>query len=400
MKALARTVTEMDRSPIRFILDRAARYADAVHLEIGQPDFATPPHIIEAAVRAARHEYTGYTANSGMPALREAVCLKAARENNMYITPENVVVTIGAMEAVYASMAVVLDPGDEVLLPDPGYGNFTMASRLVHAQTVLYPTLPRQGFIPDMEALEALITPRTKALFINSPCNPTGSVYPREIMRACLDVAKRHDLYLISDETYDRLVFEGEHVSPAQWDDEGRVITIFTTSKTYAMTGWRVGYAVMNADIAAAMTKIQEPIVSCVNTIAQHAAIAALTGPQDCVQGMLDDYRHRRNLAVELATEHELSVSYPHGAFYMLVDISGQPLDSLEFSCRLLDAEHLAVAPGRSFGELSDGYVRLSLCAAEENLVLGIPRLAHFLHQLTDGRADERLCVEAARISA
>jgi aspartate aminotransferase/aminotransferase len=370
----------MERSPIRYILDRAARYPDALHLEIGQPDFSTPPHIVEAAVEAARQPYTGYTANSGMLPLREAITVKLARENNLHVTPDHAVVTIGAMEAIFASMAVILDPGDEILLPDPGYGNIGMASQLVHAVSVLYPTLPAQGFIPDMDALEALVTPRTKAMFVNSPCNPTGAVYPEEILRACLDFCRRHDLYLISDETYDRLVFEGEHVSPAQWDDEGRVISIFTTSKTYAMTGWRVGYAVMNPVLATAMAKIQEPLVSCVNTIAQHAAVAALLGPQDCVQDMLREYRRRRDLAIDLASEHDLTVSYPHGAFYMLVDISSQPLDSLAFSCNLLDAEHLAVAPGRSFGQLSDGYVRLSLCASAENLELGIPRLARFLH--------------------
>jgi len=381
MKPFSHTVSSMERSPIRFVLDRAARYPDAVHLEIGQPDFATPTHIVEAAVEAARQPYTGYTANSGLLALREAVTVKLARENNLQVTPDEVVVTIGAMEAIFASLAVILDPGDEILLPDPGYGNFFMASQLVHAVSVLYPTLPEAGFIPDIDALERLVTPRTKALFVNSPCNPTGAVYPEAILQACLEFCQRHDLYLISDETYDRLVFEGEHVSPAQWDDEGRVISIFTTSKTYAMTGWRVGYAVMNATLAAAMAKIQEPIISCVNTIAQYATIAALLGPQDCVHEMVREYRRRRDLAVNLAAEHDLSVCYPHGAFYMLVDISGQPQDSLAFSCNLLEAEHLAVAPGRSFGKLSDGYVRLSLCAAAEHLELGIPRLARFLHE-------------------
>jgi aspartate aminotransferase/aminotransferase len=380
MRPLAEAVTGMDRSPIRDILDRAACLPDAIHLEIGQPDFATPPHIVEAAVQAARQEYTGYTANSGMLSLREAVVTKLARENGIRVTPNHVVVTIGAMEAVFASMAVLLDPGDEVLLPDPGYGNFTMASRLVHARAVAYPTLAQEGFIPDLDALDALVTPRTKALFVNSPSNPTGAVFPEWVLRECLAFCRRHDLYLISDETYDRLVFEGAHVSPAQWDDEGRVITIFTTSKTYSMTGWRVGYAVMAPRIAAAMSKIQEPLVSCVNTIAQHAAAAALVGPQDCVQQMLAEYHRRRDLAVRLAGEYDLGVSYPHGAFYMLVDISAQPLDSVTFSRTLLHAEHLAVAPGVAFGQRADGYVRLSLCASADNLERGIPRLARFLH--------------------
>ena len=382
MKALSSTVRSIERSPIRFILDSAARFPDAIHLEIGQPDFPTPTHIIEAAVRAARHEYTGYTANSGMYELRQAVTVKLARENGIIAKPENVMVTIGAMQAVFSSMAVLLDHKDEILLPDPGYGNFYMASRLLYGAPVAYPTIPDEQFIPDFDALEALVNERTKALLVNSPSNPTGAVYSEEVLRACLDFCRRHDLYLISDETYDRLVFEGEHHSPAKWDDEGRVISVFTASKTYSMTGWRVGYAVATEEIVAAMTKIQEPIVSCVNTVAQHATIAALLGPQDCVQQMLAHYRRRRDLAVALARQHGLEISYPHGAFYVLVDIAEQPDGSMDFACKLLEAEHVAVAPGIAFGDLCDRYVRISLCAGEEALSEGLARLARYLHRV------------------
>ncbi len=381
MKALSSSVAGIERSPIRYILDRAAAYPDAIHLEIGQPDFSVPEHVIEAAARVMRHEYTGYTANAGMRNLREAITVKLARENDMHVAPENVIVTVGAMQAVYSTMLVLLNPGDEILLPDPGYGNFNMGARLCHARPVFYPTLAERGFEPDLDALESLVSKRAKVLFINSPSNPTGAVFPREIMQACLDFCRRHDLYLVSDETYDRLVFEGEHVSPAQWDDEGRVISIFTTSKTYAMTGWRVGYAVANQDIISTMAKIQEPTVSCVNTVAQHGAIAALLGPQDCVEAMRAEYQRRRDIAVQVALEQELSVSYPHGAFYMLVDISAQPLDSIAFCCGLLESEQVAAAPGSSFGERSDRYVRVSLCANEAALREGLPRLARYLHK-------------------
>ncbi len=379
MKALSRAVSGIERSPIRLMLDSAAEFPDAIHLEIGQPDFPTPPHIIEAAVQAARYAYTGYTANAGMYELRDAICVKLARENELYVRPENIMVTIGAMEAIFLAITVLLDPGDEILIPDPGYGNFVMGATVQHGITRRYPTLPQQDFIPDFTAMETLISPRTKALLINSPSNPTGSVYSEEVLRACYDFCRRHDLYLISDETYDRLVFEGEHISPAKWDQDGRVISVFTVSKTYSMTGWRVGYAVASEQIIAAMTKIQEPIVSCANTVAQHAAIAALLGPQDCVHEMLSHYRHRRDVAVDTAREHGLQVSYPHGAFYMLVDISSQPDSSLEFSRSLLRAEHVAVGPGCAFGDLCDRYVRISLCASEENLVEGLIRLARHL---------------------
>ncbi len=382
MKALSSSVAGIERSPIRYILDRAAAYPDAIHLEIGQPDFSVPDHVTEAAARVMRNDYTGYTANAGVRDLREAITIKLDRENDMHVTPENVIVTVGAMQAVYSTMLVLLDPGDEILLPDPGYGNFNMGARLCHANPVFYPTLADRRFEPDLDALEELVSRRTKALFINSPSNPTGAVFSREIMQACLEFCQRHDLYLVSDETYDRLVFEGEHVSPAQWDDEGRVISIFTTSKTYAMTGWRVGYAVAEPAIISTMAKIQEPTVSCVNTVAQHGAIAALLGPQDCVDMMRAEYKRRRDIAVQVALEEELSVSYPHGAFYMLVDISSQPLDSIAFCCGLLDQEQVAAAPGRSFGERSDRYVRVSLCANEAALREGLPRLAGHLRQV------------------
>jgi len=391
MKPLSRTVGSMERSPIRFILDRAARYADALHLEIGQPDFPTPPHIVEAAVRAARYEYTGYTANSGMVELREAICVKLARENELYVQPNNIMVTIGAMEAVFASMAVLLDPDDEILVPDPGYGNFLMAASILKGTPRPYPTLAELDFTPDFDALERLVNSHTKAFLLNSPCNPTGAVYSESVIHRIFDFCKQHNLYLISDETYDRLVFEGQHVSPAKWDTEGRVISIFSVSKTYSMTGWRVGYAVASDEVVAAMTKIQEPMVSCVNTVAQHAAITALLGPQDCVQEMLGHYRRRRDLAARLAAEHGLTVSYPHGAFYMLIDISEQPLNSIEFSCNLLENEHVAVAPGSSFGSLCDRYIRISLCANEATLTEGFARLARYLHSVATPA--EAMCI-------
>ncbi len=394
MKALSQTVGSIQRSPIRVMLDSAARFSDALHLEIGQPDFDTPAHIVDAAVRAAKAGYTAYTANAGIAELRDAVCTKLARENGYAATRANVMITVGAMQAVYLSMHVLLEPGDEILLPDPGYGNFGMATTLLHAVPVAYPTPPERDFCPDVDALERLVTPRTKALLLNSPCNPTGAVFPREVLRECLAFCRRHDLYLISDETYDRLVFEGEHYSPAQWDDEGRVVSIYTCSKTYSMTGWRVGYAVANPAVITAMSKIQEPIASCVNTIAQHAAIAALLGPQDCVQQMRDEYRRRRDIAVAVAREQGLHGSYPHGAFYMLIDIGAQPLSSLDYCQNLLEAEHVAVGPGCAFGPACDRYVRISLCASEEALREGIARLGRHLNASAD--AGSATCVAQA----
>ncbi|MHB9034236.1 MAG: pyridoxal phosphate-dependent aminotransferase, partial [Anaerolineae bacterium] len=215
MKPLSKTANSFGRSPIRAMLDAAAAYPDAIHLELGQPDFPTPAHIIEAAVKAARNEYTGYTANAGMLELRQAIVGKLARENKLNVSYKNVIVTVGAMQAVFASMAVLLDPGDNILIPDPGYGNFVMAASMFNAASLRYPTLPDQDFVPDFAALETMVTPQTRAMLINSPSNPTGAVYNEQTLRKCLDFCRRHDLYMISDETYDQLVFEGKHFSPA-----------------------------------------------------------------------------------------------------------------------------------------------------------------------------------------
>jgi aspartate aminotransferase len=399
MRQLSKTVRGIQRSPIRAMKDAAAAYPDAIHLELGQPDFPTPPHVIEAACQAAQHEYTGYTANAGMLALRQAVVAKLERENGYSAPVEGVVVTIGAMEAVFASMAVLLDPGDEILIPNPGYGNFGMAAHVLSAKPLRYPTFPHRDFVPDMDALEDMVTDRTRVLLVSSPSNPTGAVYDERTLRGLYDFCVRHDLYMISDETYDQLVFEGEHISPAQWDRDGRVISIYTTSKTYAMTGWRVGFAVASPEVAAAIIKVQEPIVSCVNTVAQYAAIGALLGPQDCVDAMRDEYRQRRDLAVALANELGLDVSYPHGAFYLLVDISASRQDSIPFCQGLLEAEHLAVAPGSSFGSVLDGYVRISLCAGPAELKQGLTRLARHLcrqaHDLAKEEPSEAIRVRA-----
>lgn len=379
MRLLSQKAGNMQRAPIRIMLDAATQIPDAIHLEIGQPSFPTPPHIVEAAVHAARHEYTGYTANAGMIQLREAIVHKLQRENGLRVTTDQVIVTIGAMQGIYGFMAVLLDDGDEVLIADPGYGNFVMATSMCGGVARRYPTIPEQAFVPDFGALERLVSPRTKALLVNSPCNPTGAVYSASVLRQCLEFCRNHDLYLISDETYERLVFEGEHISPAIWDDEGRVVSVFSVSKTYSMTGWRVGYVVANEKIVATMTTTQEPMVSCANTVAQHAATAALLGPQDCVAEMLAEYRRRRDLATGLAEELGLAFSFPHGAFYLLVDISSQPYHSLDFAQRLLAAEHVAVCPGCAFGEIADRYVRISLCAGAPELREGLTRLASYL---------------------
>ena len=381
MKPLAKAAQEMPRSGIRVLLDLAAKIPDAIHLEIGQPDFPTPDHIITAALQAAQQGFTQYTPNAGLLSLREAIAEKVRQENGLEATAENVVVTTGGMGGLYAAFTTVLEPGDEVLLPDPGYPNYTMVTQLCRARAVYYPLDAASGFQPRLDVLSRLVTARTKALVINSPSNPTGSVIPAEGMAALVAFAREHDLYLISDECYEKIVFGVRHVSPASFDEDGRVLSIFSFSKTYAMTGWRVGYAVVPPEIAAIFIKLQEATVACASSVSQKAAEVALIGPQDCVEAMVNTYRQRRDRALAILRRHGLPTYTPQGAFYLLVDISRCGQGSDHFARDLLAQEKVAVAPGHTFGPSGDQYVRVSLAASENDLQIGLERLCDYIRR-------------------
>jgi aspartate aminotransferase/aminotransferase len=387
----------MPRSGIRATLDMAARIPGAIHLEIGQPNFPTPAHIIEAALAAAREGFTGYTANAGLPSLREAIAEKVRRENGLPATAENVVVTTGGMGALYSIFLALLETGDEMLVPDPGYPNYAMAAYLLRARAVPYPLEAENGFQPRLDALPGLVSPRTKALVVNSPSNPTGSVLPAATMATLVAFAREHDLYLVSDECYEKIVFDACHVSPGSLDAEGRVISAFSFSKTYAMTGWRVGYAVTTPDMAALIAKIQEATVCCASSVSQKAAEAALAGPQDCVAAMVAAYRHRRDLAVAILRSHGLPTYLPQGAFYLLVSIGDCGVSSEQFARDLLDEEKVAVAPGRTFGPGGNGYVRISLASGEDELHMGLERLCRTVERKRATAANGKVLDSASR---
>jgi aspartate aminotransferase len=365
------------RSGIRVVSDLAQR-PGVLHLEIGQPDFPTPAHIVAAAHRAARDGLTGYTSNAGLSELRSALRDKLAEENGVQATTEQIVVTVGAMGALYAAQLAVLEPGDQLLVPDPGYPNYRMVATLCDAEVVSYPLLPEQGYQPDLEALAAAITPRAKAIVINSPSNPTGGVMSRAALEGLVELAERHDLYVLSDECYERILFEGEHVSPASLGGTDRFFTIGSFSKTYAMTGWRVGYVVAPVPVAPMLIKLQEATVACAPVLSQHAALAALTGPQDAVAAMCAAYRRRRDLALSLLEPEGLCRYRPGGAFYLLVDLPGEVADTSQYARDLLAATDVAAAPGETFGAGAAGRLRISLATNEEVLTEGIERLLRF----------------------
>jgi aspartate aminotransferase/aminotransferase len=382
MKPLNHTVENMPRSGIREIMDLALGMRDVVHLEVGEPGFATPDHIVLAAREAMELGFTKYTPNAGLLSLREQIVAKLQKVNGLDVSVENVVVATGAVGGLATALMAIVEPGEEVLIPDPAWPNFGMMATCSHVVPRLYALSRDNRFWPEPEALDRLVTPRTKAMIINSPCNPTGAVFPAELVQALVDFARRHDLYLIADEVYEQLVFEAEHVSPGRFDPNGRVVGVHSFSKTYAMTGWRVGYAVASRAVAGLIAKLQEPFFSCASSVSQKAAEAALAGPQDCVAEMRDAYREHRDLTVDLLEAAGLSCVKPLGTFYTMVDITPFGMDSYAFARRLLQDAGVAVAPGRTFGPSADGHIRVSLAPTTEEIREGLSRLASFVSKI------------------
>jgi len=369
----------MPISGIRLVMDLAANIPDAIHLEVGQPNFRTPEHIIEAAYRAALDGYTGYTPNAGLPSLRELCAEKVRHENGIAATVDNVLITVGSEGAVASAFIALVDPGDEVLVPEPGWTNYAMLAHARGATPVPYYLHEERGFVPVVEEIEERVTQRTKLLVINTPANPTGVVLLEATVREMVELAHRKNLYVLSDEAYEKLVFEGDHVSPARFDTEGRVISAFSFSKTYAMTGWRVGYAVAPLPVARLMILLQEPYYSCAPSVSQKAAEAAMTGPQDCVREMVEAYGRRLRLVEEALRETGRLGYHPTGAFYALVNIADRGEDSFEVARDLLEKKHVAVAPGATFGETAGKYVRLSIATDDEAVREGVRRIREYL---------------------
>lgn len=381
MKPFARIPSQIPRSGIREIMDLARRMEGVIHLEVGQPDFPTPAHIVEATCRYLRAGHTQYVPNAGLDELRAAAARYFERKSGVQTGAENVLVTPGAVFSVATAFLALLEPGDEVLLPDPGWPNYRMAAAVIHGTPVFYHLPPENQFLPDLEALESLVTPRTKLLLICTPSNPTGQVYGAELMQGFMEFARRHDLYVLSDEIYGDIVFDQDHVSALSYDPDERSLIVAGMSKSYAMTGFRVGFTRARAEYVELATKLQEPFVSCGSGFSQLASVEALDGPQACVQEMRAAYKRRRDVALEVLREHGLYRYTPGGAFYLLVDISSTGMDSREFALRLLEEKKVAVAPGSTFGEMCRQHVRISIASSEENLREGLRRICALIRE-------------------
>lgn len=381
MKSPAARATTLPRSAIRVLFDAADQREGVLRLEVGEPSFTTPAHIIAAAEEAATAGYTRYGPNGGLLSLRELLVEKVDRVNGLSASVDQVVVTPGGMNALYSTYLALLDRGDEVLLPTPGFPNMDSMVSLVGGNPVFYELFPEDRYLPDIERLESLVTDRTKLLFVNTPANPTGAVYSATLMRDLVEFADRHDLWILCDEVYDELLLteQAVHTSAGLFDTDGRVITVFSFSKVYAMTGWRVGYAVAPPEMAQLMRTLQEPQVSCPSTISQKAAEAALTGPRGPIDNMRQADVERRGVALAAIERVGLETVPPDGTLYLLIRIGDLP--TLQFAFDLLEHQNVSVAPGVVFGPAGDGLVRISLAAAADVIVEGVTRLAAELAQ-------------------
>lgn len=369
------TTRTMPRSGIREIMDLALARPDSIRLELGEPDFPTPPNVVEAAARAAADDLTKYTATTGIPQLREALADKIRTRNGFAVNPGNVLVSAGAVQGIYIALVGLVDPGSDILIPTPGWPNYLMMSRLLRARAVGYRLRPEEGYLPTVADLEAVRTPRARAIVLNAPSNPLGSVFDTARLAEIVAWANRHGLWIVSDECYDELSYDRPHVSAARFDESDSVVSVFSFSKTYAMTGWRVGYLALPQASVTTLSNAHEAMLSCVAMPTQYAALEAITGPQAVVAHMRDAYRDRRDVALDALAARDIPAFRPEGAFYLWMDVSGSGMPSDDFARALVTESGVAVAPGTAFGPGGEDHVRVSIANGIDRILEGIDRI-------------------------
>lgn len=358
---------------------------DVIGFGAGEPDFKTPENIRQAAIHIIENGKIGYTDASGLPELKEAICKKFEKDNGLFYTPKNIVVSNGAKHSLFNALQAVCNPGDEVIIPQPYWVSYPELIKMADAKPVLLNTEEHNGFVYTKKGLEKLINEKTKAIILNSPNNPTGSVFNEEDLKVIAQVAVENNIYVISDEIYEKLVYGRKHISIASLGDDIKNLTIVVNgvSKCYAMTGWRIGYTAANEEITKVMSNIQSHATSNPNTIAQYAAIEALTGKQGTMRKMVQAFDVRRKyMAYRINKIENISCKEPEGAFYIMLNISniiGKKLNgslingSMDFTDYLLESVNVAVVPGIAFG--NDNYVRLSYATSLEKIREGLDRI-------------------------
>jgi len=365
---------------------------DVIGFGAGEPDFDTPVYIKEAAIKAINEGFTKYTPASGTLELKQAICRKFKKENGLNYSPANIVISNGAKHSLVNAFQAICNPGDEIIIPTPYWVSYPEMVKLADAVPVFLKTTEESEFKFTIEDLQKLITDKTKAIVINSPSNPTGMIYSQELLKAVADLAIEKGIYIVSDEIYERLIYDGyNHISIASFSEKIKDLTIIVNgvSKTYSMTGWRIGYTASNEKVAKIMSNVQSHATSNPNSIAQKATEAALDGPQDDVDMMASQFIKRRNYMVErINSINGLSCLKPNGAFYVMMNISqiiGKEFEGVKISSSddfanvLLDKAKVALVPGSGFG--TDIHVRLSYATSMENIIEGLNRIEKFLNK-------------------
>lgn len=366
---------------------------DVVSFGAGEPDFNTPKNIMDAAIKSMEEGKTKYTPTSGIIELREAICKKLKEDNNLSYNSNQIIVSTGAKQCLADAFMAILNPGDEVIVPIPYWVSYPELIKLADGVPVFVEGKEENDYKYTLESLNKVVNDNTKAIIINSPNNPTGTVYSIDELKEIAEFAKKHDLIIISDEIYEKLIYDGKkHVSVASLSEDAynRTIVINGFSKSYAMTGWRLGYAAGNAEVIKLMTSVQSHVTSNTNSIAQYAGVEALNGPKDEIEKMVKKFEERRNLMIDrIKSITGLSIIIPEGAFYVMINLEnylGKSINenvinnSVDFSRELLEHEKVAVIPGSAFG--LDKYIRLSYATSEELILKGLDRIERFLNKL------------------
>jgi len=352
---------------------------DIVHLEIGEPDFDTPRNIKDAATKALDEGYTHYVPSAGIPELRQAIADYISKTRNLKVTPEEVVVTPGGKPIMFYTILALVNPGDEVLYPNPGFPIYESLINFVGAKPVPIPLEEKNDFSLDREYVKKMITKKTKLIILNSPENPTGGVLSREDLKVVADsISGRNDAFVLSDEIYSRIIYEGKHESITAFPGmKDKTILLDGFSKTYAMTGWRLGYGVMHKDLALKVAQLMTNSNSCTSAFTQMAGVEALTGPQNEAERMVSEFKKRREVIVDgLNKVKGITCKKPRGAFYVFPNIEGTGMDCRKLGEHLLNNAGVAVLPGTSFGKYGEGHLRLSFANSVENIKKALERIA------------------------
>lgn len=355
---------------------------DIVSFSMGEPDFTTPENIIDACCDSLHRGFTHYTPSMGIPELRKAIADMTRTNNNVPCDASNVLVT-PCKQAIFMTMLAYIDPGDEVILADPSWVSYEACVRLAGGVPVYVPTRIEDDFVLDPAMVEAAITPRTKMIILNTPSNPTGAVFPAEVLKQIADIAMAHGIKVFSDEIYEAIVYEGKHTSIASFPGMfENTIIVSGLSKSYAMTGWRLGWVIAPKEDIANINKLQSHSISCCVSFTQEAAVEAITGPQDSKLAMVREFRKRRDLALDLISEIPgMECNVPNGAFYLFPKYSVD-MPSAKLAEVLLKEGHVAVTPGTAFGPAGEGHFRVSYAASEEQIREGLARIKRTLAQL------------------